>query len=113
MKIKKQDSIVKSDQRHYYEVKIPNRPNGVPQMHVGNIKDVERLLELYPDATVEKIYLPHSPQTVDVPHVSIAPDPELPTRDIAVNMDGGVGGSWKEVEYVPALKENDAEVFIP
>ena len=113
MKIKKQDSIVKSDQPHYYEVKIPNHPNGVPQMHVGNIKDVERLLELYRDATVEKIYLPHSPQTVDVPHVSIAPDPELPTRDIAVNMDGGVGGSWKEVEYVPALKENDAEVFIP
>ena len=113
MKIKKQDSIVKSDQPHYYEVKIPNHPNGVPQMHVGNIKDVERLLELYPDATVEKIYLPHSPQTVDVPHVSIAPDPELPTRDIAVNMDGGVGGSWKGVEYVPALKENDAEVFIP
>ena len=113
MKIKKQDSIVKSDQPHYYEVKIPNHPNGVPQMHVGNIKDVERLLELYPDATVEKIYLPHPPQTVDVPHISIAPDPELPTRDIAVNMDGGVGGSWKEVEYVPSLKENDAEVFIP
>ena len=113
MKIKKQDSIVKSDQPHYYEVKIPNDPNGVPQMHVGNIKDAERILEMYPDATVEKIYLPHPPQTVDVPHVSIAPDPELPTRDIVVNMDGGVGGSWKEVEYVPALKENDAEVFIP
>ena len=77
MKIKKQDSIVKSDQPHYYEVKIPNHPNGVPQMHVGNIKDVERLLELYPDATVEKIYLPHSPQTVDVPHVSLLLTPNF------------------------------------
>ena len=25
---------------------------------------------------------------------------QLPTRDIVVNMDGGVGGSWKEVEYI-------------
>ena len=25
---------------------------------------------------------------------------QLPTRDIVVNMDGGVGGSWEEVEYV-------------
>ena len=25
---------------------------------------------------------------------------ELPTRDIVVNMDGGVGGSWKEVKVV-------------
>tara|TARA_B100000003_G_scaffold2354_1_gene2207 strand:- start:2465 stop:2752 length:288 start_codon:yes stop_codon:yes gene_type:complete len=28
------------------------------------------------------------------------PSKQLPTRDIVVNMDGGVGGSWKEVEYV-------------
>ena len=25
---------------------------------------------------------------------------QLPTRDIVVNMDGGVGGSWKQVEYI-------------
>ena len=25
---------------------------------------------------------------------------QLPTRDIVVNMDGGVGGSWQEVEYI-------------
>ncbi len=25
---------------------------------------------------------------------------KLPTRDIVVNMDGGVGGSWKEVKVV-------------
>ena len=24
----------------------------------------------------------------------------LPTQDIVINMDGGVGGSWQEVEYV-------------
>ena len=25
---------------------------------------------------------------------------QLPTKDIVVNMDGGVGGSWEEVPYV-------------
>ena len=55
-------------------IKIPNHPNGVPQMHCGNIRDAERLLEIYPDATMTKIYLPHPPQTVDVPHVRVAPD---------------------------------------
>ena len=35
----------------------------------------------------------------------------LPTTDIVVNMDGGVGGSWKEVKVEPLLEENDAEVF--
>jgi hypothetical protein len=33
-------------------------------------------------------------ETVDVEPF---PQNQLPTRDIAVNMDGGVGGSWKEV----------------
>ena len=32
--------------------------------------------------------------------------------DIVVNMDGGVGGSWK-VDSVPLLEENDGEIFSP
>ena len=77
---KKEQGLVKTDLPHYYEVKIPNHPNGVPKMHCGMKKDADRLLELYPDATVEKIYLPHPPQTVDVPHVAVAPDFELPMQ---------------------------------
>ena len=42
---------------------------------------------------------------------------QLPTRDIVVNMDGGVGGSWKEVDYINVngqkLPMNQAEPFIP
>jgi hypothetical protein len=34
---------------------------------------------------------------------------QLPTTDIVVNMDGGVGGSWKEI----SLPENYQEPFIP
>ena len=83
MKLRKQEQgLVKTDSPHYYEVKIPNHPNGVPQMHVGNIKDAERILEMYPDSTIEKIYLPHPPQTVDVPYVRVAPDLELPMQQI-------------------------------
>ena len=29
--------------------------------------------------------------------VKLLERPKLPTKDIVVNMDGGVGGSWKEV----------------
>ena len=37
---------------------------------------------------------------------------QLPTRDIVVNMDGGVGGSW-EVVSEPVLEESKDEVFVP
>ena len=48
--------------------------------------------------------------------------PKLPTKDIVVNMDGGVGGSWKEVEHIEVngqklpirqLPQNYQEKFIP
>ena len=77
---KKQSELIAQEPPHYYEVKIPNHPNGVPQMHCGMKRDADSLLEKYPDATVEKIYLPHPPQTVDVPHVAVAPDFELPMQ---------------------------------
>ena len=80
---------------HYFEMTLPNGS----KRHCGTLRDVESILSIYPDAVYAKILLP-PPQTVDVAHVSLAPDPELPTKDIVVNMDGGVGGSWKEVEYV-------------
>jgi len=47
----------------------------------------------------------------------------LPTNEIVVNMDGGVGGSWKEiheqfdeafgVKNQKQLNQSDAEVFVP
>ena len=47
------------------------------------------------------------------------PQNQLPTRDIVVNMDGGVGGSWKEASeeefdrVFPSPKLNEQEPFIP
>ena len=83
MKLRKYEhGLVKSDPPHYYEVKIPNHPNGVPQMHVGNIKDAERILEMYPDSTITKIYLPHPPHTVEVQATSVEEPLVLPTIKI-------------------------------
>jgi len=76
------NELARQDAPHYYEVKIPNHPNGVPQMHCGMKRDADRLLELYPDATVTKVYLPHPPKTVDVPHVALDSDLELPEQNI-------------------------------
>ena len=55
--------------------------------------------------------------------VDVSSGKQLPTRDIVVNMDGGVGGSWEEVEYVEVggqklptqqkLPQNYQEPFIP
>ena len=43
-------------------------------------------------------------------------EPYIPVKsiadDIVVNMEGGVGGSWK-VDSQPVLEQNDAEVFAP
>ena len=61
---------------HYYEMTLPNGK----KRHCGTLKDVECILSIYPDAVYAKILLPHPPQTVDVPHVAVAPDFELPMQ---------------------------------
>ena len=37
---------------------------------------------------------------------------KLPTNEIVVNINGGVGGSWRE-EVDPILKESDVKEFNP
>lgn len=41
--------------------------------------------------------------------INVSSGKQLPTRDIVVNMDGGVGGSWKEIEYTKQLPENQQQ----
>ena len=55
--------------------------------------------------------------------IDVTQDKQLPTKDIVVNMDGGVGGSWQEVEYIEVggqkistqqqLPQDCKEPFIP
>ena len=79
MKLKKHEkaALVTQDAPHIWEVKIPNHPNGVPQMHCGSRRDAERVLELYPDSTMTKIYLPHAPDTVNVQATDLGTDAQL------------------------------------
>jgi len=83
MKLRKQEQgLVKAEMPHYYELKFVNHPNGLEKVHCGTMKDVERMLEIYPDAIYSKILLPHPPETVDVPYIKVAPDLELPMQQI-------------------------------
>ncbi|DAC15482.1 MAG TPA: hypothetical protein D7H86_01140 [Candidatus Poseidoniales archaeon] len=43
-------------------------------------------------------YFTFNPLPGDI--INVSSGKQLPTRDIVVNMDGGVGGSWKQVEYI-------------
>ena len=43
--------------------------------------------------------------------VDVTPAKQLPTRDIVVNMDGGVGGSWREVSLLRIIKNHSSTVF--
>ena len=79
---KTNSQLTKQDTPHIWEVKIPNHPNGVKQMHCGNRKDADRLLEIYPDATISKVYLPPTPDTVDVPHFKVGEEQVLPMQQI-------------------------------
>ena len=71
-------------------------------MHCGNIRDAERVLEIYPDATMNKIYLPHPPDTVDVSCVTMENDKELPT----IKIEG------QEISIQQQLPQNCQEPFI-
>ena len=83
MKLRKNEpAIVKSEMPHYYEIKFINHPNGLEKVHCGTMKDVERMLEMYPDAIYSKILLPHPPQTVEVQAKSIEEPVALPTLKI-------------------------------
>ena len=78
--------------RGYYSV---FDPTGKKIADCGSIKDAVNLLRTRGDGH----YYQFNPiyETVEV---QLSERPKLPTRDIVVNMDGGVGGSWKEVEYI-------------
>jgi len=70
-------------------------PTGKKIADCGSIKDAVNLLRTRGDGhyyQFKPIY-----ETVEV---KLLERPKLPTKDIVVNMDGGVGGSWKEVEYI-------------
>jgi hypothetical protein len=100
----------------YYSV---FNPRGEKIADCGSQKDAINLIGMR-NARWEGHCYTFNPLPGDIIDVSSAK--QLPTRDIVVNMDGGVGGSWEEVEYIEVegqklptqqLPPNCQEPFIP
>ena len=82
-------------------------PTGKKIADCGSIKDAVNLIGTRGDGH----YYQFKP-TYETVEVKLLERPKLPTKDIVVNMDGGVGGSWKEV-VIKQLPEDCQEPFIP
>ena len=89
----------------YYSV---FNPRGEKIADCGQEKDAVNLLSMR-NRRWEGHYYMFTPLPGDIIDIS---NKQLPTRDIVVNMDGGVGGSWKEVT-IKELPPNCQEPFIP
>ena len=85
----------------YYSV---FHPSGKKIADCGSLRDATTLVGM----RGEGHYYQFTPYPGDI--VDVSSNKQLPTRDIVVNMDGGVGGSW---EVQPILEEDNAEVFVP
>ena len=90
----------------YYSV---FNPRGEKIADCGAEKDAVNLLSMR-NRRWEGHYYSFIPLPGDIVDVNLRN--QLPTRDIVVNMDGGVGGSWKEV-VIKDLPQNCQEPFIP
>jgi hypothetical protein len=75
----------------YYSV---FNPRGEKIADCGNQKDAVNLIGMR-NARWEGHCYTFIPLSGDI--IDINSTKQLPTKDIIVNMDGGVGGSWKEV----------------
>tara|TARA_R100000231_G_scaffold31620_1_gene27841 strand:- start:648 stop:923 length:276 start_codon:yes stop_codon:yes gene_type:complete len=84
-------------------------PRGEKIADCGSERDAINLLGMR-NRRWEGHYYTFIPLPGDIVDVSLGK--QLPTRDIVVNMDGGVGGSWEEV-VIEKLPQNCQEPFIP
>ena len=71
--------IQRQDSPHYFEIK---NEDGERYCHCGTMVDVNLILDRHPTFTYEKVYLPHSPKTVNVRHTVMDPDPQLTEQKI-------------------------------
>ena len=76
---KLQSQIITGEPPHYFEVK---NIDGERYLHCGSEQDAKATCEMHKGFTYDKVYLPATPKTVDVPHIRLAPDFELPAQQI-------------------------------
>ena len=72
-------------------------PDGKKIADCGQERDAVNLIGSR-NRTWDGQYYQFNPLPGDI--IDVSKGKQLPTRDIVVNMDGGVGGSWKQVEYI-------------
>jgi hypothetical protein len=82
----------KYQSQDYYDV--VDKTTGKRVCQCGTLEDAQMMVAFDPENRVYTLnqFLPGQCIDIQVPK-------ELPTNEIVVNMDGGVGGSWKEVEH--------------
>ena len=78
------------------------KPGGKKIADCGSLQDATTLVAMKGDGH----YYQFTPFPGDIIDVSFGK--QLPTRDIVVNMDGGVGGSW-EVKDLSQIKLSEGE----
>ena len=86
----------------YYSV---FNPNGEKIADCGQERDATFLIHSR-NKSWDGHYYQFNPLPGDI--INVLPAKQLPTHDIVINMDGGVGGSW-EVKYDEQLPKSDSK----
>lgn len=73
-----------SNTPHLYQIK---NTYGENYCQCGSMTDVEAVINLNPGFTYEVVFLPPTPQTVNVPSTTLDPDLELPEQKILPQSD--------------------------
>ena len=93
--------------RGYYSV---FNPRGEKIADCGIERDAVNLIGMR-NARWDGHYYQFNPLPGDI--VDVGKTYELPTGDIVVNMDGGVGGSWHTIETQQKLEPSDLKTIDP
>ena len=93
--------------RGYYSV---YNPRGEKIADCGIERDAVNLIGMR-NRRWDGHYFTFNPLPGDI--VDVGNTYELPTGDIVVNMDGGVGGSWHTIETQQKLEPSDLKTFDP
>jgi len=86
----------------YYSV---FNPNGEKIADCGQERDATFLIHSR-NKSWDGHYYQFNPLPGDI--INVSPAKQLPTHDIVINMDSGVGGSW-EVKYDEQLPKSDSK----
>ena len=79
----KTPSMIRWTAPHYFKVILEDGGTRC----CGTAKDLERVLRIFPNAEVRKVYYPEPPRTVDVPHISVGKEQTLPMQQILPESD--------------------------